>query len=186
MGTFDFITAVIIAVIPGIAIALFTQWLDDRRRNLLQAQEMNNGRTLLGLEIESNRASLAAFWQEINALDAEQSEGKRTDKHLAAMAEKGFLTYPLPHWNFTRWNHAQPIWLAALDGKEVVQIDQFYRDLQLIQDLYTRTITLTPEETEVLKERFWANRFGGMRDLLFDRLAKVVERTLNNTDLLKG
>ena len=184
-SVFDFLISTLIAAIPGILIAIFAHELDVRRHNRMEEQEMKNGRTLLGLEIESNRAALVAFWQEINGLDKEPAEGKRTDKHLASMAEGGFLTYPLPHWNFTRWHHAQPTWLSALDGKEIVQIDRFYRDLQLIEDLHRRTVTLTPQEQELIDhDRFWANRYGGMRDLLFDRLAKVVERASSATNLL--
>lgn len=172
----DFVLNFLISGIPGVFIALFAYQLDVRRRNKLEEQAILNGRKLLGLEIESNRSALAAFWEEINDLDEDKTE-KTTEEHLAAMAQKGFLSYSLPHWNFTRWQHAQPDWIAGLNVQEVEQIDRIYRDLELIADLHARTVTLEPDERELLnKDRFWANRYGGMRDLLFDRLAKVVNR----------
>ena len=95
------------------------------------------------------------------------------------MTEGGFLTYPLPHWNFTRWHHAQPSWLVIVDEKEVELIDRFYRNLELITDLHTRMVTLTPKEQEYMeRDRFWASRYTSMRNALFPRLVDLVNRTL--------
>jgi hypothetical protein len=172
---------ILLAAIPGVLIALLTHWLDIRRQNQLMRQESQNGRKLLGLEITSNRAALTAFWQQINDLDKDKT-AKETKSHVAAMAEGGLLSYALPQWNFTRWHHSQPDWLATLSGKEVEQIDGFYRDLQLIADLHARLITLTPQEQTYLEmgsnARFWTLRYGEMRDVLFDRLTKVVNRAV--------
>src|SRR5262249_49331447 len=146
-----------------------------------------NGRTLLALEIQSNRAALAAFWEEVNSLDKEPAEGKSTIDHLAAMTAGGFLTYPLPHWSFNRWQSAQPEWLVALTGKEVTQVDHFYRDLELIADLHSRAVTLNPkEEKELNIDQYWAKRYAKMRDSIFERLSEVVQRALSEADALKA
>lgn len=177
MNTVEFIANFFLAAVPGVLIALLVQQLDIRRYNQLEAQANRNARKLLSLEVESNRAALAAFWQEINNLDAEKAEG--VDEHLTAITEGGFLTYPLPHWNAIRWQPAQPSWLVIVNEKEVELIDRFYRNLDLITDLHTRMVTLSPQEQELLSsDRFWASRYASMRNRLFPRLVEVVNHTL--------
>lgn len=178
MSTVEFIANFFLAAVPGVLIALLAHQLEVRRDRQLEERASRNARQLLSLEIESNRAALAAFWQEINDLDPQKAE-TGSDKHLTAITENGFLTYPLPHWNSTRWQPAQPGWLKVLNEKEVELVDRFYRNLELITDLHTRIVTLTPQEQEQLShDRFWASRFTSMRNRLFPRLVEVVNRTL--------
>ncbi len=139
----EFIANFFLAAVPGVLIALLAFQLEVRRDNHLEARASQNGRKLLELEIESNRAALTAFWQEINDLDTEKAEA--LEAHLAGMTASGFLTYPLPYWNFTRWHNAHPSWLVILGDKEIELVDRFYRNLELITDLHTRMVTITPK-----------------------------------------
>lgn len=132
----------------------------------------------LGLEVESNRKALLAFWKEVNALDAENKTGNITD-HLAGMARGGLLAYALPHWSFVRWEGFLPQLFAALNKPEIEAVDRFNRDLQAITDLYKQMTTLTPEENAQLeRDRFWPQRYAGFRDGTFTRLNEVVTRVL--------
>ncbi|HEY7349115.1 MAG TPA: hypothetical protein VH599_12450 [Ktedonobacterales bacterium] len=178
MSTIEFISNFFLAAVPGVLIALFVHQLEVRRYNQLEERANQNARKLLSLEIQSNRASLASFWQEINDLDTEKAE-ITSDEHLTAITEGGFLTYPLPHWNFTRWQPAQPSWLVIVSEKEVELVDRIYRNLELITDLHTRMVTLSPQEQELMAhDRFWASRYASMRNRLFPRLVEVVNQTL--------
>jgi hypothetical protein len=174
----EFLANFFLASVPGVLIALLAFVLQIQRDNQVEARISQNARQLLSLEIEGNRTALAAFWQEINDLDTEKAE-ITSDDHLTAITENGFLTHPLPHWNLTRWQPAQPGWLNVLDEKEVELIDRFYRGLELVADLHTRMVTLSPQEQELMAhDRFWAGRYTSMRNLLFPRWVDSVNRTV--------
>jgi hypothetical protein len=166
------------ASIPGVLIALLAFGLQVRRDTLAEIRATRNARQLLSLEIEGNRNALREFWTEINDLDTEHAD-TRSDDHLTAITAGGFLTYPLPHWNTTRWQPATPAWLRLLTDGEIVQVDSIYRDLEKIADMHKRIVTLTPVEQELMdKDRFWASRFTSMRNVLFPRFVDLVDRTL--------
>jgi hypothetical protein len=182
----EFLANFFLASVPGVLIALLAFVLQIRRDNQLEARASQNARQLLSLEVEGNRTALADFLKEINDLDTEQAE-ITSDDHLTAITENGFLTHPLPHWNLTRWQPAQPSWLNILDEKEVELIDRFYRGLELVADLHTRLVTLNPQEQEMMaNDRFWASRYTSMRNLLFPRWVEVVNRTLTAENPLRS
>lgn len=185
MDTVKFLSEFFLAAVPGVLIALLAYQLQVRRENQLDRQASLNGRKLLELEIEGNRSALALFWQEINDLDAEKAEVS-SEAHLTAITQGGFLTYPLPHWNFTRWHHAQPSWLAILDEKEVELVDRFYRNLELVTDLHTRMVTLTPKEQEFMqRDNFWAKRYTDLRKDQYPRFVELINRTLTAENPLR-
>src|SRR5690349_12924359 len=105
----EFLANFFLAAVPGVLIALLAFWLQIQRDNQLEARAIQTARQLLSLEVESNRTALADIWQEINDLDPEQDE-ITSDHHLTAVTEHGFMTHPLPLWNMTRWQPAQPRW----------------------------------------------------------------------------
>jgi hypothetical protein len=175
----DLIANFLLASVPGVLVALLASALQVRRDNMAEVRATRNARQLLSLELEGNRTALRAFWNEINDLDAEHTE-VRSDGHLTAITDAGFLTHPLPHWNTTRWQPATPGWLQLLTESEIVQVDRIYRDLDTIADLHKRVVTLTPsEQTLIENDRFWASRFASMRNILFPRFVDVVDRTLS-------
>ena len=179
MSVSEFIANFFLASVPGVLIALLAYVLQIQRDGQLEMRASRNARQLLSLELESNRAALRAFWQEVTDLDTEKAE-INSDQHLTAITEAGFLTYPLPHWNTIRWQPATPSWLNLLDVKEVELVDRFYRNLELISDLHNRLVTLTPQEQELLaKDRFWASTYASMRNRLFPRFVDLVNRSLN-------
>lgn len=186
MSITEFLANFFLAAVPGVLIALLAFWLQIQRDNQLEARASQTARQLLSLEVEGNRTALADFWQEINDLDPEQAE-ITSDDHLTAITENGFLTHPLPHWNMTRWQPAQPRWLTVLDEKEVELVDRFYRGLELVADLHTRLVTLSPEEQKSMEEdRYWANHFASMSNILYLRWVEVVNRTLNADNPLRS
>ena len=101
MSATDLIANFLLASVPGVLVALLASALQVRRDNLAEARATRNARQLLSLELEGNRNALRAFWKEINDLDAEHTD-VRSDGHLTAITDGGFLTHPLPHWN-TCW-----------------------------------------------------------------------------------
>jgi hypothetical protein len=174
----DQLNSFLLAAVPGVLIALLAYALQVRRDNLAEIRATRNARQLLSLELEGNRNALREFWNEINDLDTEHAD-PRSDDHLTAITAGGFLTYPLPHWNTTRWQPATPAWLKLLTEGEIVEIDRIYRDLDTIADMHKRIVTLTPAEQELIeKDRFWASRFTSMRNIVFPRFVEVVDRTL--------
>jgi hypothetical protein len=180
----DFITNVLLASFPGVLIALLAYGLQIRRDNQVEMRATRNARQLLSLELEGNRQALREFWNEINDLDAEHAD-THSDDHLTAITEGGFLTYPLPHWNTTRWQPATPAWLKLLTEREVAQIDRIYRDLETITDIHKRIITLTPAEQQLMdQDRFWASRFTSMRNAIFPRFVQLVDRALTASNPL--
>ena len=99
------ILSVFIASIPGVVVALLSQYLQQRH------EDQNNRRIYLSarglVAVNSNRAALESFWRTINALDAEAHTD--LEEHLTAMAENGLLSYPLPHWSLARWQRLEAI-----------------------------------------------------------------------------
>jgi hypothetical protein len=184
-GTF---ATLLVATVPGVLIALFAQYLNQRRENQ-QARQLNaNARALLALEIDANLAALRDFWQTINALDTEhQSEG--AEAHLAGMAQNGLLGYSLPHWSSARWQTFPPQALAILSGAEIERVYRCYSDLGGISDLYTKVVTIPPEEMKEYTQggsgsRFWYNYFAGNHVGAFRRLDALVSRVLSAGDPL--
>jgi hypothetical protein len=184
VSTTEFLANFLLASVPGVLIALLAFRLQVRRDNLAEARATKNARQLLSLELEGNRTALNDFWNEINNLDTQHFD-MRSDDHLTAVTEAGFLTYPLPHWNTTRWQPATPAWLEVLTEGEVALVDRIYRDLDTIADMHKRIVTLTPSEQELMdKDRFWASRFTSMRNRLFARFVDLVDRTLTASNPL--
>jgi len=168
----------IAAAVPGVLIALLAHQLDLRRDMAEERRISQNTRTLLNLEVTANRTALQNFWTTINALDI-PDQRKNANDHLAAMTERGLLSYPLPEWDFARWEHLSARALSAFTTAELAQIDALNRGIRSLSDLYKQLITITPDETaELSKDRFWVNRFSGWRDGIFTRLTALAEGTL--------
>lgn len=166
------------AALPGVLVALLSHYLSTRRAAGETRQRLANARALVALEFDANRASLNTFWTTVNALDPEP-QGKSTEAHLAAMTEHGLLSYTLPEWSFVRWDAFAPESFGALTSEELVKLDSAFRDLRAVTDMYTRMVTLTPQEQEYVFTRFGYNQFAGWRTPAFERLAVVVDRVLN-------
>jgi len=168
----------IAAAVPGVLIALLAHQLDLRRDVHEERRIGQNARALLRLEVSANRAALQTFWTTINALDIPDQRRNAND-HLAAMTERGLLSYPLPEWDFARWENLPAVALSAFTTAELAQIDALNRGIRTFSDLYTQIITITPQEMEELnKDRFWVNRFADWRDGIFKRLITVADETL--------
>lgn len=172
------VAALIVASVPGILVALVSHYLTLRREDQLARRLIANARMLLGLEVERNRAALDAFWRGMNDLDKERKEAG-AEGHLAAMASGGLLGQTPPHWSYTRWERIAPQALATLSEQDIATIDQSYRDLRSLSDLFSQLVTLTPEErAELERDRFWFNRYAGWRVGTFERLAQVTHGVL--------
>ncbi len=168
----------IAAAVPGVLIALLAHQLDLRRDVAEERRISQNARTLLGLEVAANRAALQTFWTTINALDI-PDQRKNAGDHLAAMTERGLLSYPLPEWDFARWEHLPAQALSAFTPAELAQVDALNRGIRTFGDLYKQLITITPDEmTELNKDRFWVNRYSGWREGIFARLTATAEGAL--------
>jgi len=180
------IIAFLVAAIPGIFIALLADRLDANREEKERRQKATNGRMLLALEIKGNYDALNRFWHDINVLDKENKP--ELEQHLAGMAQNGFLAYALPEWSYVRWEAPSPHWLAGLNEKEIAQLDQLYRDLKQIRTLYTRLVTISPQEQEMMSHgssaRFWYNTYANMRSGIFPLLNETVQRVLTQRDPL--
>ena len=177
---------IIAASVPGILVALITQYLALIHEARTARRAVANALALLGLEMERNHDVLKEFWTGINALDTASSR-EETANHLAAMAAGGLLGQTLPHWSFLRWETATPEAIGALDKKDVEKIDQIYRNLRTVTDLFTQLVTLQPDERAQLEgTRFWANRYADMRSGTFDRLGQVVESVISTKSPFAG
>ena len=175
----------LVAAVPGVLIALLAHQLDLRRDAQAERRLSQNARTLLGLELDANRAILTTFWTTINGLDRPDAR-QNAHGHLAGMAENGLLSYTLPTWGFTRWENLSPKSLASLTSSDLKTIDAMYRSLHAITDMYAKIVTITPDEMAQLnKDRFWANRFADWRNDLFTRLTAEVERVLHANNPLQ-
>jgi len=172
----DSVIALVVAAVPGIIVALFTNYLNVRREDAQARRLIANARVLLGMELENNRQALDTFWREINGMDKE-GVAEAPQSHLAGMAAGGLLDYAVPRWSFTRWERIFPQVVATLEPKQVAEIDQIYRDLRAISELFEKLVTLTPEERQELdRDRFWYNRYAGWRGAMFERLSALVTR----------
>ncbi len=176
------ILSIFIASIPGVVVALLSQYLEQRREDQNNHRIYLSARGLLAAEVSSNRAALETFWRAINDLDS----AAHTDvkEHLTAMAENGLLGYPLPHWSLSRWQRLEAITFPGFTPAELTVIDQINRGLENITDIYTQLITLTPEEKAQIAGggsvgRFWASYYAGWRDLTFTRLTQAVNQVLD-------
>lgn len=172
----DGVIALVAAAVPGILVALFTNYLNVRREDDQARRLIANARVLLGMELENNRQALDTFWREINDMDKE-GVAEAPQSHLAGMAAGGLLGYAAPHWSFTRWERIFPQVVATLEPKQVAEIDQTYRDLRGISELFEKLVTVSPEERQSLdRDRFWYNRYADMRRATFERLSALVTR----------
>jgi hypothetical protein len=175
----------IAAAAPGVLIALLAHQLDLRRDVAEERRISQNARALLSLEVAANRSALETFWRTINALDVPENRQNAND-HLAGMTERGLLGYPLPEWDFARWEGLSPHALSAFTQAELAQIDTLNRGIRTFSDLYKQIITITPQEMEELnKDRFWVNRFAGWRASTFTRLTAAVDGALRTPAPLK-
>ena len=176
------ILSIFIASIPGVVVALLSQYLQQRREDQNNRRIYLSARGLLAAEVTSNRAALEAFWRTINALDAESHTDLK--EHLTAMAENGLLGYPLPHWSLARWQRLEAVTFPGFTAAELTAVEQINRGLESIVDLYTQLITFTPEEKEQIEEggsvrRFWASYYATWRELTFTRLTQAVNQVLD-------
>jgi hypothetical protein len=176
--SFTVVLAIIGATLPGVLVALISDYLSSRREVRETARLSANARMLVQLEVASNRDALRAFWDTINGLDKEQKP--TAEEHLAGMANGGMLGYTLPEWSFVRWERFPPQAFGALRTKAVAELDVLYRELRAITEMYAKLVTFSPEERDELNhDRFWYNRFAGWRAPAFERLAQVVGHALS-------
>lgn len=175
------ILSIFIASIPGVVVALLSQYLQQRHEDQNNRRIYLSARGLLAAEVNSNRAALDTFWRTINALDAEAHTDLK--EHLTAMAENGLLGYPLPHWSLARWQRLEAVTFPAFTAAELTAVEQINRGLEGIIDLYTQLVTLTPEEKEEMSSgsarRFWPSYYADNRDLTFTRLTQAVNQVLD-------
>lgn len=176
------ILSIFIASIPGVVVALLSQYLEQRREDQNSRRIYLSARGLLAAEVTSNRAALEAFWRTINDLDTVAHTELK--EHLTAMAENGLLGYSLPHWSLARWQRLEAITFPGFTADELTAIDQINRGLESIVDIYTQLVTLTPEEQAQIDGggsvgRFWATYYAGWRDLTFTRLTQAVNQVLD-------
>lgn len=197
-GPSDFIGA-LLAMLSGVVVALFTNYLSGRRDAARERSLIANTRALLALEWRSNRNALAAFWQTVMALaqPAPAKDGAPAEpvkpgsaEELARLYDGGLLTYALPAWSSVRWNAIEPRTVAALSDSEISTLDGLYRTLRDITDLYSRLITVTPEDRAELEKnmhgRFWMNDLARDRQVFYDRLRAAVSRVIEAIDPLPG
>lgn len=183
----DSAAALIIASVPGVLVALVTQWLNVRHENEVERRSVANAQMLLALEIEENQRALGVFWTELNALDKEGHAGDPV-AHLEALVTAGLLNQTSPRWSSARWGHVSPRALAELARKDLAVVDQIYRDLERIGDLFAKLVTLSPEEKKYLDDgtRFWYKRYPDIRGETYAQLAVLVTRALAAVNPLKG
>jgi len=179
---------IVAAAVPGILVALIGQYFAYRQEERRYQRMIANGRRLVALELRSNLAGFQGFWREINDLDGEHNTTDLT-KHLEGMAYGGLLGHPAPRWTFARWETSDADTLAALDAKEVEQLEQVNLDLRAFADLYTEIITLSPQEQTQISsggstQRFWGGYFASWRQNQFTRLNQLANRILSVRGLL--
>lgn len=176
------ILSVFIASIPGVVVALLSQYLQQRHEDQNNRRIYLSARGLLAAEVNSNRAALETHWRTINALDAQAHTDLK--EHLTAMAENGLLSYPLPHWSLARWQRLEAITFPGFTAAELTAVEQINRGLESIVDIYTKLVTLTPEEKAQIEGggsvgRFWPSYYATWRDLTFTRLTQAVNQVLD-------
>jgi hypothetical protein len=174
------ILSIFIASLPGVLVALLSQYLQERHENQNLQRLYASARRLLTLEVDNNRATLSTFWATINRLDAEQHQD--STEHLAAMLYNGLLGYELPYWSFSRWERMEADTFAAFSEKELAGIDQMNRILKSVTELYSSLTTLTTEDKVDLGKnvsgRFWGNDLARDRYPTYDKLAAAVKQVI--------
>jgi hypothetical protein len=174
------VVAFFVAAVPGVVVALLSQYLQQRRENVNQRRLYASARRLLALEVGNNRTSLDAFWRQINGLDAEHHEDGT--EHLAAMYYAGVVGYELPQWSYYRWERLEADTFAAFAEKELASIDQMNRALKSITEYYGSLITLTDSDKAELNKnvsgRFWGNDLARERYSTFTKLAAAVQQVI--------
>jgi hypothetical protein len=87
-----------------------------------------------------------------------------------------------------RWQRISPRAVAELAAKDLAVMDQTYRDLDAITDLFAKLITLSPDEKKYLDDggRWWPGRYVDVRKDTFARLDTAVARALAAKNPLKG
>ena len=181
MPTFlESIGAIFVASLPGVAVALLSHFLQQRRDNLNLQRLYASARRLLALEVDNNRASLDAYWHQINELDSEHHEDGT--EHLAAMYYGGLLGYELPKWGFYRWERLEADTFAAFREKELAGIDEMNRAFRSIIEYYGSLVTLTDSDKAELNKnvsgRFWGNDLARMRYSTYTKLATAVQQVI--------
>jgi hypothetical protein len=193
------IIGALLATLSGVIVALFTGYLAAGREAARERRLLANARTLLALEVRSNRNALTAFWRTVSVLGEGASRredgaagGQATDpvESLAALYAGGLASYTLPTWSTIRWHGLDPRTVAALSPREVAALDSLYRELHDVSDLYSRVSTITPTDWADLQKnasgRFWNVDLARERKQLFSRLNAAVVRVLDAPDPLPG
>jgi hypothetical protein len=174
------VVAFFVAAVPGVVVALLSQYLQQRRENVNQRRLYASARRLLALEVNNNRASLDAFWRQINELDAEHHED--STEHLAAMYFAGLVGYEVPQWSFYRWERLEADTFAAFAEKELAGIDQMNRACESVTQYYGSLVTLTDSDkaelAQNMKGRFWGNDLARERISIYTRLAAAVQQVI--------
>jgi hypothetical protein len=148
--SYTLVLAIIGATLPGVLVALISDYLSSRRE-AGEAQRLSaNARMLVQLEVASNRDALRTFWDTVNGLDKEQKTS--AEEHLAGMAYGGMIGYTLPEWSFVRWERFPPQAFGALRTKEVAELDMLYRELRAITEMYAKLVTFSPDERDELNK----------------------------------
>lgn len=183
----DSIATLLIASIPGVLVALLTQYLSVRHEIAVDRQRAANAQMLLALEYEDNQRALATFWADLNALDKEGHAGD-PDAHLEALVTSGLLNQTPPHWSATRWKRVSPMALTDVPRKDLALMDETYRDLERVGDLVAKLVTLSPEDKKYLDGggRFWPQRYVDIRKDTYSQLDKTVGRVLAAVNPLKS
>jgi hypothetical protein len=78
------ILSIFIASIPGVLVALLSQYLEQRRETENYRRIYLSARGLLAAEVNNNRAVLETFWHTINDLDSAAHSDLK--EHLAMTA----------------------------------------------------------------------------------------------------
>jgi hypothetical protein len=190
----------LLATLSGVIVALCTHYLSMRREAARERRLLNNARALLALEIRANRAALVTFWRAITALatpkpgesdapaDAERPAAPGSWEELAMMFKHGLAGYSAPTWSTVRWEHIEPRTIGAFESSEVITLDNVYRVLGDITDLYHLLSVITPaDQAEYAKNvggRFWFSDVARDRIALYTRLRAAVSQILDLPDLL--
>jgi hypothetical protein len=181
------LAGVVLAAVPGVLVALFTQYLVQRTAANDLRRLTVNARAVLRLEVQSNLETLRSFWQTVNDLDDEHHPADST-KHLARMFYSGLTSYQSPAWAVVRWERLPAEAYAALSDKEIAVLDRLYRDLRSIATMYGQVANLSDlsanERQELEGDRFWYNRLADWRIGIYKRLNQAAERALATSNPL--
>jgi hypothetical protein len=138
--------------------------------------------------VNNNRASLDAYWQQINELDTDHHQDGT--EHLAAMYYGGLIGYELPEWKFYRWERLEAKTFAAFTEKELASVDQMNRTFASIIEYYRSLVTLTDNDKANLQRnvdgRFWYNDLARDRILIYTKLAAAVQQVIGAPSPMGG